>query len=71
VEEIARIKLERKYNLFAPKGVNGRNNDNTLIQKKFQLGAFNLIAGGNGTNLPVDLRSNGRQRAGPECSLMI
>lgn len=33
VEEIAGIKLERRYNLNAPKGVNGRNSDNTLIQK--------------------------------------
>jgi GDP-D-mannose 3',5'-epimerase len=33
VEEIAGIKLERKYNLSAPKGVNGRNSDNTLIEK--------------------------------------
>jgi nucleoside-diphosphate-sugar epimerase len=33
VEDIAGIKLERKYNLNAPKGVNGRNSDNTLIQK--------------------------------------
>ncbi len=33
VEEIAGIKLERRYNLGAPKGVNGRNSDNTLIQK--------------------------------------
>jgi GDP-D-mannose 3', 5'-epimerase len=32
-EEIAGIKLRRKYNLSAPKGVNGRNSDNTLIQK--------------------------------------
>ncbi len=31
VEEIAGIKLERIYNLSAPKGVNGRNSDNTLI----------------------------------------
>lgn len=34
VEDIAGIKLERKYNLSAPKGVNGRNSDNTLIQQK-------------------------------------
>ncbi|MEZ6139788.1 MAG: NAD-dependent epimerase/dehydratase family protein [Zavarzinella sp.] len=34
VEEIAGIKLERRYNLSAPKGVNGRNSDNTLIQEK-------------------------------------
>lgn len=32
-EEFAGIKLHRKYNLNAPKGVNGRNSDNTLIQK--------------------------------------
>ena len=32
-EEIAGIKLKRRYNLSAPKGVNGRNSDNTLIQK--------------------------------------
>ena len=32
VEEIAGIRLKRKYNLTAPKGVNGRNSDNTLIQ---------------------------------------
>src|ERR1700732_2446365 len=34
VEEIAGIKLKRNYNLNAPKGVNGRNSDNTLIQEK-------------------------------------
>jgi GDP-D-mannose 3',5'-epimerase len=33
VEEIAGIKLKRNYNLSAPKGVNGRNSDNTLIKK--------------------------------------
>jgi nucleoside-diphosphate-sugar epimerase len=32
-EGIADIKLKRNYNLKAPKGVNGRNSDNTLIQK--------------------------------------
>src|SRR5476651_1285352 len=35
VEEIAGVKLKRRYNLSAPKGVNGRNSDNTLIQKVF------------------------------------
>jgi nucleoside-diphosphate-sugar epimerase len=35
VEDIAQIKLKRKYNLNAPKGVNGRNSDNTLINKVF------------------------------------
>ena len=33
VEEIAGVKLKRHYKLDAPKGVNGRNSDNTLIQK--------------------------------------
>jgi nucleoside-diphosphate-sugar epimerase len=32
-EEIAGIKLKRKYNLGAPKGVNGRNSDNTKIKQ--------------------------------------
>lgn len=31
-EEIAGIRLERRYNLSAPKGVNGRNSDNTKIR---------------------------------------
>ena len=33
VEEIAGIKLKRRYDLTAPNGVNGRNSDNALIQK--------------------------------------
>ena len=33
VEDIAGVKLKRSYNLKAPKGVNGRNSDNTLIRK--------------------------------------
>ena len=32
-EDIAGIKLKRNYDLSAPKGVNGRNSDNTLIKK--------------------------------------
>ena len=32
-QEIAGVKLKRKYDLSAPKGVNGRNSDNTLIKK--------------------------------------
>ena len=34
VEEIAGVELKRNYNLDAPKGVNGRNSDNTLIQQE-------------------------------------
>lgn len=33
VEDIAGVKLKRSYDLTAPKGVNGRNSDNTLIRK--------------------------------------
>jgi len=33
VEKIAGVKLKRSYNLGAPKGVRGRNSDNTLIKK--------------------------------------
>jgi len=31
-EELAGVKLKRNYNLHAPKGVNGRNSDNSKIQ---------------------------------------
>jgi nucleoside-diphosphate-sugar epimerase len=34
VEEIAGIQLRRSYNLTAPKGVNGRNSDNTMIRER-------------------------------------
>ena len=33
IEGIAGITLKRNYNLKAPKGVNGRNSDNTLIKR--------------------------------------
>lgn len=33
VEDIAGVRLTRRYNLSAPKGVNGRNSDNTLVKK--------------------------------------
>jgi nucleoside-diphosphate-sugar epimerase len=34
VEDIAGVKLERNYDLSAPKGVRGRNSDNTMIQER-------------------------------------
>jgi GDP-D-mannose 3',5'-epimerase len=34
VEEIAGVELKRRYNLDAPKGVNGRNSDNTKILER-------------------------------------
>jgi GDP-D-mannose 3', 5'-epimerase len=33
IEDIAGYKLKRTYNLKAPKGVRGRNSENTLIRK--------------------------------------
>jgi GDP-D-mannose 3',5'-epimerase len=36
VEQIAGIRLERKYDLGAPQGVNGRNSDNTRIEKELR-----------------------------------
>jgi GDP-D-mannose 3', 5'-epimerase len=36
VEGIAGIRLERKYDLHAPQGVNGRNSDNSLIEHYLQ-----------------------------------
>jgi nucleoside-diphosphate-sugar epimerase len=33
VEDIAGVKLKRNYNLTAPRGVNGRNSDNTKIKQ--------------------------------------
>ena len=34
VEEIAGLKLRRRYNVDAPQGVRGRNSDNTLIRER-------------------------------------
>lgn len=33
IEDIAGVKIERKYDLYAPKGVAGRNSDNTFIKQ--------------------------------------
>ena len=33
IEDIAEVKLERIYDLDAPRGVAGRNSDNTFIKK--------------------------------------
>jgi GDP-D-mannose 3', 5'-epimerase len=33
VEDIAKVEVKRNYNLKAPKGVNGRNSDNTKIRR--------------------------------------
>ena len=44
VEEIAGVKLKRNYKLNAPKGVRGRNSDNTLIKELLELGALRSVS---------------------------
>ena len=56
VEDIAGIKLKRRYNLTRPKGVNGRNSDNTLIIELSRLGAEHPLRDGMEKTLRVDLR---------------
>jgi GDP-D-mannose 3',5'-epimerase len=34
VEQVAGVKLRRRYKPDAPKGVRGRNSDNTLVRRK-------------------------------------
>src|SRR4051812_15604111 len=46
VEDIAGIPLDRRYLLDAPKGVNGRNSDNTLIQSVFGWEPSTRLRGG-------------------------
>ena len=55
VEEIGGVKLKRSYNLKAPKGVNGRNSDNTLIQKIYNWGAGTEATRWFGAYLSLDL----------------
>ena len=59
VEDIAGIKLKRQYNLDAPKGVNGRNSDNTLIKQGLRLGARHAAARRHGEDVSLDLRPDG------------
>ncbi len=46
VEKIAGIRLKRQYNLNAPKGVNGRNSDNTMIREKLDWAPSTRLADG-------------------------
>ncbi len=54
VEEIAGVKLRRSYKLDAPKGVAGRNSDNTMIQRHPALGAQHALARRAGKDLRLD-----------------
>lgn len=46
VEQIGGIKLERVYDLDAPKGVRGRNSDNTMIQERLGWAPATRLADG-------------------------
>ena len=50
------IKLERSYNLDAPKGVNGRNSRQHADQTSLRLGTLHAAARRAGDHLPLDLR---------------
>ena len=63
VEEIAGVRLKRRYNLDAPKGVRGRNSDNTLILERLGWEPKHTACGRHGEDLRVDLR-----RAGGVCA---
>ena len=53
-EDIAGIKLKRKYDLNAPKGVNGRNSDNTKIKAISGVGTLDPSERRIGQNLRMD-----------------
>lgn len=46
LEEISGVRLERHYKLDAPKGVRGRNSDNTLIREKLGWSPSTPLSGG-------------------------
>jgi hypothetical protein len=56
VEEIAGVKLKRSYKPDAPKGVRGRNSDNTLIKARLDLAPNISLRAGMGTDISLDLR---------------
>ena len=60
VEEIAGLKLRRRYNLDAPQGVRGRNSDNALIQATPWLGTADQPGGGAREDVHMDVRGDGR-----------
>ena len=58
VEEIAGIRLLRTYNLSAPKGVNGRNSDNSKIRQSPGVGTVNSPEKGIDSDLRLDRESD-------------
>ena len=64
VEKIAGVKLKREYDLTAPRGVAGRNSDNTFIKKSAPLGAEYPAGRGPARHLQVDQDAVRRQEGG-------
>ncbi len=62
VEEIAGIKLHRRYKLDAPKGVNGRNSDNTQILRLLNWEPNIRLKDGMAQNLSLDRQPNANPR---------
>lgn len=60
-EEIAGVRLQRRYNLDAPRGVGGRNSDNQLITS-LRLGACHTAAHRAGGALSLDFRRTEARR---------
>ena len=59
VEEIAGVRLKRRYDLDAPKGVRGRNSDNTLHPRATSAGSRARRSRRAGEDVRVDLRRAG------------
>ena len=59
VEEIAGIRLERRYDLDAPKGVRGRNSDNTMILERLGWEPSTPLATGLEQDVRLDPRRDG------------
>ena len=72
-EEIGGVKLQRQYDLDAPKGVAGRNSDNTMIKRILGWEPTTPFRDGPGQDLRLDRaavpRSQGRQADGPRHDL--
>ena len=55
IEGFEGVKLKRKYNLDAPKGVRGRNSDNDLIKQVLDWAPSISLRDGLRTDIPLDL----------------
>ena len=58
VERIAGVMLTRRYKLDAPKGVRGRNSDNTLIRERLGWAPSVRLEDGTATDVLLDSRAN-------------